>query len=157
MMRRSQLETKYYKTRMPYDLKAYRKQNNFVSRIYKNEIKKFYQNLNLKTFIDNKNFLKNLKPLFSEKGPRSQRITIVDKTFTEEKDVSELFNICFRDAVHKLDIQENVDLMNQTNSINDPIESAIEKYNSHPCILKIKEKDSVFNFKDVCLEDVENL
>ena len=158
MMRRSQLETKYYKTRMPDDLKAYRKQKNFVSRLYKKEMKKFYQNLNLKTFIDNKNIWKNIKPLFSEKGPRSQRITIVDgeNIFTEDKDVSELFNICFRDAVHKLDIQENVHLMNQTSSTNDPIESAIEKYNSRPSILKIKEKvsASVFNFKDVCLEDV---
>ena len=56
---------------MPDDLKAYRKQKNFVSRLYKKEMKKFYQNLNLKTFIDNKNFWKNIKPLFSEKGPRS--------------------------------------------------------------------------------------
>ena len=144
---------------MPDDLKAYRKQNNFVSRLYKKEMKKFYQNLNLKTFIDNKNFWKNIKPLFSEKGPISQRITIVDgeNIFTEDKDVSELFNICFRDAVHKLNIQENVHLMNQTSSTNDLIESSIEKYNFHPSILKIKEKVSalVFNFKDVCLEDIE--
>ena len=46
MMRRSQLETKYYKTRMTDDLKAYRKQNNFVRRLYIKEMKKFYQNLN---------------------------------------------------------------------------------------------------------------
>ena len=77
--------------------------------------------------------------------------------FTKDKDVSELFNICFGDAVHKLDIQENVYLLNQTNSTNDPVESAIETYDSQPSILKIKEKVtvSVFNFKDACLEDVE--
>ena len=124
-------------------------------------MKLFYQNLdlNLKSFIDNKNFWKNIKPLFSEKGPRSQKITVVDgeKIFTKDKDVSELFNICFKESVDKLDIQENVYLLNQTNSTNDPIESAIETYDSHPSILKIKEKVtvSVFNFKDACLEDVE--
>ena len=73
---------------------------------------------------------------------------MVNFVSTEDKDVSELFNICFRDAVHKLDIQENLHLMYQTSSTSDPIESAFEKYNSHPSILKIKEKvsASVFQF-----------
>ena len=35
MMRRSQLETKYYKSKLPDDKKAYKKQKNFVSRLYK--------------------------------------------------------------------------------------------------------------------------
>ena len=48
--RRSQLETKYYKTRMPDDLKAYRKQKNFVSRLYKKEMKKFLSEPKLKNF-----------------------------------------------------------------------------------------------------------
>ena len=42
MMRRSQLETKYYKSKSPDDKKAYKKQKNFVSRLYKKEIKCFY-------------------------------------------------------------------------------------------------------------------
>ena len=88
MMRRSQLETKYYKSKLPDDKKAYKKQKNFVSRLYKKEMKFFYRNLDLKNFLDNKKFWKNIKPFFSEKGPRNKKITLVtgEKIFSEDSE-----------------------------------------------------------------------
>ena len=50
MMRRSQLETKYYKSKSPNDKKVYKKQKNYVSRLYKKELKKFYQNFRFEKF-----------------------------------------------------------------------------------------------------------
>ena len=106
MMRRSQLETKYYKSKTPDDKKAYKKQKNFVSRLYKKEMKRFYKNLDLNNFLDNKKFWKNIKPFFSEKGPRNKKISLVvgEKVISEDNEVSESFNNFFRDAVQQLDI-----------------------------------------------------
>ena len=159
MMRRSQLETKYYKSKSPDDKKVYKKQKNYVSRLYKKEMKKFYHNLDLKNFLDNKTFWKNIKPLFSDKSPRNQKITLVngDKIVSDDGEVSESLNTFFRDAVHNLDIKENIFLLNETTNIDDPIDMAIKKFESHPSILKIQEKVSspIFSFTSVSLKELE--
>ena len=159
MMRRSQLETKYYKSKSPDDKKAYKKQKNFVSRLCKKKMKCFYQNLDLNNFLDNKKFWKNIKPFFSEKGPRKKKISLVvgEKIISEDNEVSESFHTFFRDAVQQLDIQENLHLLNKSNNTDNLIEYAIEKFESHPSILKIKEKvnSPIFNFRNVSLVDIE--
>ena len=96
-MRRSQLETKYYKSKSPDDKKAYKKQQNFVSRLYNKEMKRFDQNLDLNNFLDNKKFWKNIKPFFSEKG----HLVVAEKIISEDNEVSELFNNFFRDAAQQ--------------------------------------------------------
>ena len=53
---RSRLENKYYKNRSVESLRAYKKQNNFCSRLYKRERKKYYTNLDPKKITDSKNF-----------------------------------------------------------------------------------------------------
>ena len=47
IMRRSELETKHFKLKTNDTLKAYKKQENYCSRPYKKERKKFFENLNL--------------------------------------------------------------------------------------------------------------
>ena len=47
MMRRTQLHNIYYKTRDINDLNVYKKQNNFVSRLYKKNRKRFYNNIDI--------------------------------------------------------------------------------------------------------------
>ena len=62
------------------------------------ERKKFYDNLNLKEFTDNKNFWKTVKPFLSEKTNSSYKITLVeeDKIISEDKQVSEILNCFFQ-------------------------------------------------------------
>ena len=43
MMKRSELETKFYRTKNTVDQVAYKKQKNFISRLYKRERRKFYE------------------------------------------------------------------------------------------------------------------
>ena len=50
IMRRSQLETKYLKTKTQTNLKLYKKHNNFCSTLYKRERRKYYESLDMKTF-----------------------------------------------------------------------------------------------------------
>ena len=119
----------------------------------------FYRNLDLKNFLDNKKFWKNIKPFFSEKGPRNKKITLVtgEKIFSEDSEVSESFNNFFSNAVRQLDIAEHLHLLNKTKNTDDPIDSAIEKFRYHPSILKIQEKvnSQIFNFTNVTLAEVE--
>ena len=60
---RSRLENQYYKYKSGENLRAYKKQNNFCSRPYKRERKKYYTNLDIKV-TDNKKLWKTVKPFF---------------------------------------------------------------------------------------------
>ena len=56
IMRRSQLETKYLKTKTRTDLKLYKKHKNFCSKLYKSERRKYYECLDMKNVLDSKEF-----------------------------------------------------------------------------------------------------
>ena len=65
---RSRLENQYYKYKTIESRRAYRKQNNYCSRLYKEERKRYYTNLDLKKVSDSRTFWKTIKPFFSDKG-----------------------------------------------------------------------------------------
>ena len=75
--RRSDLQTKYFKTRTPESLKKYRKQKNYCSRLYKRERKTFFNNLKVSNITDNKIFWKNIQPIFPENRKVANKITLV--------------------------------------------------------------------------------
>ena len=53
-MRRSQLQTKYFKNKSQNDYLAFKKQRNFCSKLYKKERKNYYNSLDIKNITDNK-------------------------------------------------------------------------------------------------------
>ena len=58
---------------------------------------------------------------------------------SRDADVANTLNTFFRDAVDSLDIQVNKDLLNPIKELSqDPIDTIIEEFASHPSILKIK-------------------
>ena len=65
---RSRLENRYYKSKTEESLRAYKKQKNFFSKLYKKERKKYYTNLDINKTTDCKRFWKTAKPFFSDKG-----------------------------------------------------------------------------------------
>ena len=73
-MRRSQLETKYLKTKTQTDLKLYKKHKNVCSKLYKRERRKYYGSLDMKNFLDTKEFWKTMRPLFLIKTQFSRRL-----------------------------------------------------------------------------------
>ena len=56
MMKRSQLESKYYKSKTLMEHLNYKKQKNYVGRLYKSEWTRVFKNLDLKSYFDNENF-----------------------------------------------------------------------------------------------------
>ena len=67
IMRRYQLQTKYFKNKSQNDYLAFKKQKNFCSKLYKKERKNYYNSLEIKNITDNKQFWKTIKPFLSEK------------------------------------------------------------------------------------------
>ena len=58
IMKQFDLTSKYYKTKNTKDYNNYKKQRTFCSKLYKEESRKFYSNLNIKDITDNKKFWK---------------------------------------------------------------------------------------------------
>ena len=70
---------------------------------------------------------------------------------SDDQDVAETLNTFCKNAVDSLDISENRLLLTATESLTDPVEIAIKKFESHPSIFDIKDNinNSKFNFSEV--------
>ena len=162
IMKRTQLRSKYYKTNNIIDLNNLKIQRNYVSRLYKKEKKKFFNNIDMSNFSDNYKFWKNINRLFSEKVQVGSNITLVSENqiISEDKEVAETLNNFFKNAVSNLGIEENTGFTQSTEGITDPIDIAIHKFKEHPSIVKIKEVvgDTTlynFNFSNIEQEEIE--
>ena len=89
IMRRSELESKYFKNKTNENKARFKKQKIFCSKLYKKERKKFYSNLELNEITDNKLFWKTIKPLLSEQCIQSSKISLVsNKVISEDLELA---------------------------------------------------------------------
>ena len=93
-MHRSKLKNQYHKNPTESNKAAYKKQRNFCVGLVQKEKKKYYNNLDLKIFADNKKFWQKVKPLFSEKSNLKRNITLVenDTVISDKTEVAEKLN-----------------------------------------------------------------
>ena len=157
---RSRLENRYYRHKTAESKWVYKKQKNYVSRLYKKERRKYYTNLDIKKITDNKRFWSTMKPFFSDKGAETKRnITLVEGNdiLTEDKDVANTLNSFFGDAVKSLDISIPNEYITVSSNISDPIENIILKYANHPSIISINSNiiKSTFSFSVVNVDDIK--
>ena len=160
MMTRSQLANKFMKTKSDFDLKNFKKQKNYVNRLYKREKKNFFKNISAKSILDNKKFWKVVKPLFSDKFQNDSEIKIVNgnSIISNDRQIAKEFSSFFHDSVNNLNIPsvQFVELENSANSI----EEIVNKYKKHPSIVKIKDKvgsvlsEQKFKFDAVSISNV---
>ena len=140
-MRRSQLQTKYFKNKSENNYLAFKKQRNFCSKLYKKDRKKYYNSLDIKNITDNKQFWKKIKPFLSEKSKVTSKIKLKDKNkiIPNDDKVAEEFSTFFENLVKSLNIKpRNLSLGNTTN-LSDPVEIAIKKFENHPSVQVIRE------------------
>ena len=133
------LLNKYRKNNSAGNLFAYKRQINLCVKLLRKSKKVFYNNLNVKRITDNRKFWQTIKPNFTDKTFKDERITLVDrdKVITEEKDVVKKF----KDHFEKI-----IGLYNLSDLSDDPVLKAIEKFSHHASVLKIKEaRDSILN------------
>ena len=155
-MHRSRLRNKYLKNLTEHNKILYKKQRNFCVSLLKKEKNKYYSNLDLKIFEDNKKFWQGIKPLFSDKTTLKRNIILIENGIltSDSNEVAEKLNNYFIDAVENLEIEQFISEENiePSEDADEHINNVIEKYKSHPSILKIKENvkfETKFEFNDI--------
>ena len=159
MMKRQELQTKYYRTKAIQDFEVFKRHRNYVSRLNKKVKKEYYHNLDDKVLLDRKKFWKYIKSSFSDKECFGQKITLVSKgnIISDDKEQANTFMDFFGKAVDNLEIIENRYLLNRDYQDQGEIENIISKFKYHPSILKIKNKVNItdlFKFNEVNEEQV---
>ena len=160
-MTRARLRNKYYKTRSLEDKTAYSKFKNFCTNLLVKEKKKYYGNLDITIFEDNKKFWERVKPLFSEKTALKHNIRLKEngKMVSDKKEIAEILNNYFMESVEYLEVERYLPTMiiNTSDSNVNRIDDIIMKFRDHPSIKKINENVSFenrFAFKDITEDDM---
>ena len=107
-MHRSNLKNRFNKNPTENNKIFYNQQRNYCVSLLKKEKRKYYNNLDLRIFKDNKTFWKRVKPLFSDKHKGLQPdIIIVENNITtsDKREVAEKLNTFFSESVDNLDIE----------------------------------------------------
>ena len=125
-------------------------------------IKEYFNNLQKNDIEDIKSFWKVVKPLLSDKSNIHSNIKIVkDNNILEsDKEIADTFNQKFSNIVNDLEINFEWEPTIISEENEDPIAKAIEKFQNHPSILKIKEKirnPKVIEFKPITRVEVEEI
>ena len=160
-MKRSELASKYHKTKNTEDYHSYMKQINFCSKFYRKERRKFYNSLNIMGITDNRKFWKTLKPLLSDKGIcGSSKINLVvdEENLSDDREIAETFNNYFNNAVKLLNLQSDPKHLNDVSDENNPIEIAIKKFKYHPSIVYINkniQKNTTFSFDEIETDSIK--
>ena len=164
-MKRSRLRNKYRKDRNEVNRIAYTKQRNVCVNLLKKTKISYYEHLQPSNISDNKKFWRTVKPLFSEKAISSEKIILIENNviISEDQEVAETFNSFFSNAVKNLNIDyyehfsfDEYFLCNDTKN-EDPVRTAIEKYEKHPSIMKIRNltpRNVGFSFKPTDMKTV---
>ena len=78
IMTRTRLLNKYRKDNSAENLFAYKRQRKFCVKLLRKSKKDFYNNLNVKRITDNRKCWQTIKPNFTDKTLKDERITLVD-------------------------------------------------------------------------------
>ena len=160
IMLRSKLKNKFNLEKTEVARKKYIKQRNTCTNLLRAAKRNYYDKLNPSVISDNRLFWKRVKPLFSDKSVLNDNITLInDKNIiSDDYKIAEIFNDFFSNVVTNL--KRNIDpkYISDTKHVEDPVLIAIEKYKTHPSILKIKETcvdESQFSFTFISLQDMQ--
>ena len=102
IMRRTQLHTKYFKTKTQKDYASFKKkQRNFCSKFYKKERRIYYENLDMKNVTDNTIFPKTAEQFFWNKINRPTKISLKknDRILSEDHMVAKEWSSFFENVV----------------------------------------------------------
>ena len=76
---RTRLRNKFLKNRSAEKILAYNHQRDYCVPLIHKSKRNYYNTLDNRNVTDNKLFWKTVKPLFSDKGPVREKITLIEK------------------------------------------------------------------------------
>ena len=142
IMKRTFLRNKFLKNKSAVSKNLYNKQRNYCNLLIKKAKKDYYSKLDPSCVTNNKKFWKSVKPLFTDKVLTGDNIVLMENKniVSDKKEIAEVFNSFFSNAVQSLGIlTDNMGFLRNDEDYLDPILGAINKYNDHPSIKKIKQ------------------
>ena len=156
IMTRTRLLNIFRRNKSDLNRTAYKKQRNYCVNLLKNTKKNFYNNLNAAMITDNKQFWKTIKPNFTDKVLKDERITLVDreKIISDDSEVAATFNNYFGSIVEGL----NISRPSICKEFRDPVLNAIKTFENHPSIVRIKNtvpQTESFSFECVSIDDIK--
>ena len=158
IMKRTRLRNIYRKTKSLDDLHAYKLQRNLVTNINKQSKENHFREAVKSSKYNQKDFWKICKPFMSNKHSTGNEIILRknDKIIENEGEIATTLNNYFNCVTKQLNLfQWNRDYIICQNV--NPVITAIEKFKSHPSILKIRENVNCirsFKFEHISSNDV---
>ena len=135
MIKRIKLKRVANESKNAADIAEYKKQRNIVVRLNKKAKREYFENLDPNEVGKNKVFWPTFKPLLSNNCQNgANKIALVENgsLLTNDKDISECFNTYFTNITDTLDIDQPI-------IIDNSVMAAIERYKTHPSIVRIKQ------------------
>ena len=154
-MKRTRLRNRYLKKRSEQNILFHVKQRNYCVFLSRKTKKDYYANLNVKDIVDNKQFWRTVKPLFSHKTKSSKKIAL-ETVNTQDEQNAQLLNISFLNAVKNLKIPGFSNTNPLAERLSNRTLKAILKYKNHLSIVAIGNTNynSHFHFNEVSVEDI---
>ena len=114
MMLRSKRKNEFNKERSHINWYNFNRQHNRCLNILRKPKKGYFNNLNIKQVLDNKLFWKNIKKCFSDKGPSSSKITLVEwnDIVSNEKEIGNTMNDYFTNVTKTLNLKKQFSARN---------------------------------------------
>ena len=160
IMTRTKLRNIFLQNRSVKNRIHYTKQTNFCVTLLRKINERYYENLNGKSFSNNKLFWKTMKTLLSDKVASKDKIHFVENNelFKTDLKTAKVLNKFFFNIVQKRDISRYSNNTPIVSNTNNATLKAILKYRNYPSIIEIqnkcKDKDS-FNFIEVDQKQIE--
>ena len=158
IMVKSRLRNKFLKEKTAFSREAYSKQRNYCVKLIRESKIKYFGNLNVKNITDNKNFWKTVGSNFSGKKPINENISLWEKNklITDEKSIGKFFNDYFTSIIKHLRIERKEFDSKYVKFSNNTVLSAVNKFQNHPSISKIKSDRTYlgFSFRPTNYEEV---
>ena len=153
IMQRSRYKNSYLKNKTVESWERYRRQRNDCVKATKKAKKEYFERLNIKTVCDDKRFWRTVKPYFTDKQKKSDKIILVEgnEIITDSIKNAEIMNEYFVNITKKLDIPK-IKTEPPTPECTDLIDRIIHSYSKHPSINKINEMVDIpenFKFREV--------
>ena len=160
IMTRTKLRNIFLQNRSEENKILYTKQRNFCVSLLRKTKRRYYENLNEKSVVDNKLFWKNVKPFLSDKVSGKDEIHLLEnnelvKTYLE---TAKVLNNFFSNVVQNLDISRISNEEQFINYIEVRTLKAILKYIKYPSIVDIRNKcksKGSFSFVGVDKKEIE--
>ena len=132
-MLRSRLKNNFSKQRSDENWNSY-KENNFYVKLLHQTKEKYFGEINVKSISDNKNFLKTIKPFFSNKGLNTNNMMVVEdnEIVCEEEIIANIMNNYFTDITTHLKLKPTK-IDPKAN-----IESIIDTFQNYESVQRIK-------------------